>query len=346
MNTLSQIPRVIAALTVTVCLVSTTPLPGQDEEPAEPEDYLTVETLPELPLGITSFGGAACDGQLYVWGGHDGAAHEYYRSGQNAVLYRLDLNGGQSWEAVHESKQGRQGLAMVAHGGKLYRLGGFEARNQRGEDQDLHSVAAFECFDPASGQWTELLPMPEARSSFDAVVLGDRLYVIGGWALAGEDNTVWSETAWSIDLADQTAEWEELPKPPFKRRALSVAGQGDKVYVIGGMQERGGPTRAVDVFNTLTGQWSAGPQLPGDQAMEGFGNSSFNVGGRICVTTYGGGVFRLNEAGDAWEPMGQLENGRFFHRLLPVADDRFALIGGANMESGKVTEVEIVRIDR
>lgn len=315
---------------------------GQEERVEESQPDLNITTLTEMPVGITSFGAAVCDGAIYTWGGHDGAAHEYYQAGQNSVLRRLALNGQGEWESVHDSKIGRQGLAMVSHAGKLYRMGGFEARNQRGEEQNLHSVATFEQFDPATNQWTELPAMPEARSSFDAVVLGDKIYIMGGWALAGEGNTQWSDTAYAYDLTSADSKWEKLPQPPFQRRALSAAYQGDRLFVIGGMQKQGGPTRAVSIFDPDTGTWSAGPDLPGEDGMEGFGNSSFNVGGQICVTTYGGHVYQLSEDGTAWKKMGSLDSGRFFHRLLPVSDNAFALIGGANMESGKTTEVEVI----
>ena len=345
MKTLNSLGRVAAAFVAVLVSISGE-ISAQDEETPDTAHPLQVDHLPELPVGITSFGGALCDGHLYVWGGHDGAAHEYYRKGQNPTLYRLDLAQPKQWEAVNESKQGRQGLALVAHGGKLYRLGGFEARNEQGADQDLHSVASFDCFDPTSGEWTELSPMPEPRSSFDAVVLGNTLYVVGGWALAGEGNTEWCETAYSIDLSDPQSEWQPLPQPPFTRRALSVATQDNKLFVIGGMQEQGGPTRNVSIFDPQTETWSDGPELPGAQGMEGFGNSSFNVGGKIAVTTYGGHVYQLNDAGDGWNKLGSLETGRFFHRLLPISEEAFALVGGANMENGKTTDVEVVHLKR
>lgn len=310
----------------------------------EGDSKMKVSTLGEMPVGITSFGGALCNGSLYVFGGHDGAAHEYYDSGQNHVLYQLNLADPDEWKAVNKSPNGRQGLAMVAHGGKLYRMGGFIARNKRGEDQDLHSVANFDVFDPESGEWTELPPMPEPRSSFDSVVIGDKIYIVGGWAMSGEGDTEWLETAWSFDLAAENPEWEPLPDPPFQRRAMSLSFQGDDLFVIGGMQQRGGPTRSVERFNLKTGKWSSGPELPGEEAMEGFGNSSFNIAGNIYVSTYGGHVYQLNDDATDWNKMGTLDTGRFFHRLLPVSDHQFALVGGASMQSGKTTDVLVVDI--
>ena len=75
--------------------------------------------------------------------------------------------------------------------------------------------------------------------------------------------------------------------------------------------------------------------------MEGFGNSCFNIGGSLVVSTYGGNVYELNAAGDEWISLGTLETGRFFHRLLPVSDSEFVLVGGANMESGKTLDTPV-----
>ena len=48
-----------------------------------------------------------------------------------------------------------QGLPLVAHGGRIYRVGGLNARNATKKDkEDLHSTSDFAGFDPASGKWT------------------------------------------------------------------------------------------------------------------------------------------------------------------------------------------------
>ncbi len=303
----------------------------------------TPSSFPALPVGITSFGGAVCDDHLYVFGGHCGDAHDYYKSGQNGVLYRLNLRSPEAWEAVNES-DGLQGLAMVQHDGKLYRVGGFQARNEQGAKQDLHSVAEFAQFDFQQNQWVPLTPMPSPRSSLDAVVFGDTLYVVGGWNLQGKDETVWHDYALSIDLNDPNASWQKIPMP-FKRRALSVGYQEDKLYVVGGMQEKGGPTRKVGVYDTQQKTWSDGPELPDGGTMEGFGSSCFNIGGNLVVSTYSGKVFKLADSGDEWKKIDQLETGRFFHRLLPFSRDRFVIVGGANMDIGKLQNISVMKVE-
>lgn len=318
----------------------------------DPEDFeandtdgqisVTSDRYPLIPEMVTSFGAAIAGDFLYVYGGHTGDAHAYHAKAQANTLRRIDLNNPTSWQELGTGP-GLQGLAMVAHQGKLIRIGGFEAKNAEGDDHQLWTQAAVASFDPKTGQWTDLPSMPQPRSSFDAVVVDDTVYVIGGWNMQGDADAEWLSTAVSMDLSAASPQWQRLPEPPFQRRALSVAAIDGKVYAIGGMQSDGGPTTRVDVFDTQNQTWSRGPDLLGE-GMDGFGSSSFSTGGRLYVTTYSGSVQRLAGDGQSWETLGQLERERFFHRLLPLTNNRLVVVGGANMSSGKFEEIDVIEV--
>ncbi|UUO06632.1 hypothetical protein M4951_25225 [Blastopirellula sp. J2-11] len=312
--------------------------------PVVPKLNESISAFSDLPEAVTSFGAAVVEDSLYVYGGHTGDAHHYYYEAQNGSLQRLPLNKDAKWETVAEGPK-LQGLAMVANGDKLYRLGGFTAMNKKDEEgRNLVSQADAAVFDLKKGEWSDLPKLPEPRSSFDAAVLGDTIYVIGGWALNGEDNdSTWHKTAYSLDLSQENAEWTALPVPPFQRRALSVGVQNGKLYAIGGMQEDGGPTTRVDVYDPATKKWSEGPSLPGG-GMDGFGTSAFPVDGKLYASTMSGRLVRLAEDGKSWETVGGLTNERFFHRMLPVGDSELIFVGGANMGIGKFTEVDVVHL--
>jgi N-acetylneuraminic acid mutarotase len=309
--------------------------------PEQPK--LAGQPLAALPEPVTSFGGAVLGDELYVYGGHLGSAHSYHNLSQSNQLWKLSLDKPGDWQRVATGPR-IQGLAMVAHGGKLYRIGGFSAKNPEGEDHDLWSQSDFVRFDPAAGEWHDLPPLPEPRSSHDAAVVGDTLYVVGGWRMAGPDDTVWHETAWSCDLSADQLEWKPIPNPPFQRRALSLAAFEGKLYCIGGMQESGGPTRAVAVYDPATQSWSEGPEVPGEKAIAGFGSAAFAVGGHLYVSTIEGTLLKLSGDKNNWTEVGQLERARFFHRMLPAGAARLLLVGGANMGVGKFEEVEILDV--
>ena len=71
---------------------------------------------------------------------------------------------------------------------KLIRIGGFTAMNKEGDDHDLHSQNQVAAFDVATKTWSDLPALPEPRSSLDAAILGDFVYVVGGWKLSGESS--------------------------------------------------------------------------------------------------------------------------------------------------------------
>lgn len=304
----------------------------------------TEVAFPDIPEEVTSFGAAVSNGQLFVYGGHTGSAHEYSHEGQAHTLRSLDLKSNKGWKELGTGPH-LQGLAMVAHKGKLYRLGGFTAKNKEGEEHDLWSQNSAACFDISSGKWTDLPALPEARSSFDAAVLDGKIYVVGGWKMAGDSDSVWHKTAWSLDLTKPGAEWVALPEAPFQRRALSVAAFNGKLYVIGGMQKSGQPTTRTAIFDPKTNEWSEGPNLIGE-SMAGFGTSSFAVNNQLYVSTFGGTFQRLSQDGKSWELLGNLENARFFHRMLPLDKKRLVFVGGSNMSVGKFSEVEVLDVSQ
>ena len=303
----------------------------------------------DLPRGITSFGAAVIDGWLYVYGGHFGRPHHYSNMSQSNELSRLNLRKPAKWEVIAKGPR-LQGLAMVAHGGKLYRMGGFTAHNKEDEDHDLRSVADFVRFDPQTKQWEALPPLPEPRSSHDAVVIQDKLYVVGGWHLNGEKERQWHETAWVADLSQENIVWKQVSMPPFQRRALSLGHLDGKLYAIGGMRQKGGPTTRVDVFDPAGEKWSRGPSLidpladaEREKGMEGFGASAYAVDGQLFVSTYNGNIQVLDRDEKTWRIATQLEDDRFFHRML-LFDSHLLLVGGASMRSGKRLHFETVKL--
>lgn len=297
----------------------------------------------QFPKGMTSFGAAVSEGQVFVMGGKSGRAHSYARSYQNRDVFCLNLSkGGSNWQTVGETL-GLQGLAVVSHQNMLYRVGGLEARNQEGEDHDLHSVADVLQFDPNKQTWQKMPSLPEGRSSFDACVAGDKLYVVGGWQMRGDMSSQWAEDVLVLDLNEPESGWNRIDAP-FRTRALAVREYMGQLVVVGGIDEEGGPSEAVNILDLKTNKWMAGPDVPVEGRMRAFGCSAVVLGDHFLVSTYDGEIFRLIEDGKGWEKVHQLENGRFFHQMIPVSESRFALIGGSHMSHGSQLEVEVFEL--
>lgn len=309
--------------------------------------------LPELPEAITSFGATVQGDQLFVYGGHTGGAHSYSNEEQFNRLIRLDLNEGDSkvnnskvnkeWKTIAEGPR-VQGNALVGYAGNVILVGGFSAENKTGEKARLVSQSEAMLFDTKSDRWIPLPNLPEPRSSMDATVLGDHLYVFGGWTMTGNSSDAeWLKTAWKLPLTGSDPQWQPLAAPPFERRAVATIGHANRIFVIGGMDSDGSPTTACDVYDPATNQWSKIDALAG-VPLNGFGAAAVEVGGRLIVSTVDGSLQEWNDAASRWEIRGCMPTGRFFHRAVPIGSDRFALLGGANMNVGKFKEVEIVAL--
>jgi hypothetical protein len=311
--------------------------PKHDDEVAT----TTTSDYPPLPEAVASFGGAVHDGWLYVYSGHIGGQHEHSRENLSQRFVRLKLDDGRQWEEL-PMQTPIQGHALVAHGGVLYRIGGMNARNAPGEDDDLHSVSEFARFDPASKTWSMMPSLPEPRSSHDAVVLGDKLYVVGGWELEGPGHGVWHTSGYVFDLVDPNARWQPLPEPPLARRALAASHWKGQIALVCGMTDASEVTRRVDFLDPNTGEWSEGPELPGEQ-VHGFGVSAWNLNGKLYASGIGGELWQLADDGSRWSEVARLEFPRFFHRLLPAGDGTLLAVAGASFEHGHLDNIE--RID-
>src|SRR5690606_3949230 len=137
-------------------------------------------TLAPMPMAVASFGAVSHRGWLYVCGGHRGERHQYSAPMVSGAFYRLRLAEGTHWERLPDAPPA-QGAPLVAYGPSAYRTGGRAARSEIGEKSDRHSHSTVSRYDIQRGVWEDFVPLPEARSSHDGVILGDTLYVPGGW---------------------------------------------------------------------------------------------------------------------------------------------------------------------
>jgi N-acetylneuraminic acid mutarotase len=118
-------------------------------------------------------GAAAIAGKIHVVGGRvpgdmELTTHEIYDPATD------------TWEAGPPMPTGRSGIAVVAHRGRLYVFGGETVRRWSSRTFD-----EAERFDPTTGRWEVLSPMPTARHGLGAASLGEAIYVLSGGPKAG-----------------------------------------------------------------------------------------------------------------------------------------------------------------
>lgn len=288
-----------------------------------PVEQTAASKFTTMPEAASSFGSVVAGNWLYIYGGHTAPTHTYSRQAVSGRFHRLSLAGGETWEPL-PGGPGLQGLNLAAHGGMIYRIGGMEPRNAPGEPADNHSIAGCARYQPTTRTWEELPDLPEPRSSHDVAVIGDNLYVVGGWNLQGSGNA-WASTMAVLSLRDGAAAWKAIPQP-FHRRALMAASFGGRLYVVGGITDQNKVVRDVSIFDPASGQWAEGPKLPPGGVL-GFAPAVGVHDGALYVSVADGTLLRLNRTGDQWEAVGK-GTPRLAHRIA-AGPSGVLVIGGA-----------------
>ena len=173
----------------------------------------------EAPLEMVSFGSCESDGYLYLHGGHKGKAHTYSKAHHENEFWRIKLQPKGEWEKLKNGTPA-QGYAMVSYKGRIIKVGGSQATNEPEDPHNLHSIDEIESYEPKTNKWTLYGKLPEPRSSHEAVVVGDVLYVFGGWDF-GNGREEWLGCI-SADLSAKKMQWKTLPEMPADRRAFSI----------------------------------------------------------------------------------------------------------------------------
>ena len=289
-----------------------------------------------LPQAVASFGAVVSNGWLYVYGGHVAATHSYSTEAVSGQFHRLNLQKPQEWDQL-PGGPGLQGMNLAAWNGKIYRIGGMGPRNQPGQSAEMYSTAECARFDPALMRWDPLPPLPEPRSSHDVVVIGSQLIVTGGWAMEGSAGQKWMDTLAVLDVAAEKPEWRSLAQP-FKRRALIAAAWKGRMYVMGGITDKGAIVQDVDIYDPGTNMWTKGPGLPGT-GINAFAPAATVYNGSLYVSVADGTLYRLNESMERWDEMGRA-TPRVAHRL--VSDGKVMLVMGGAAAGKDLSSIEAI----
>jgi serine/threonine-protein kinase PknK len=167
--------------------------------------------LPKMPGPRAAAGAAVVDQKLYVVGG-------VTPRGLADKMLVFDLATGKWSSAAGPTP--REHLGVASANGRVYAMGG----RLGGPGSNL---GFFEVFDPATGEWTPLQPVPEARSGTGLALAGGMLVSVGG-----EDTEKTLDSVFGYDIEEQR--WRELADLPTPRHGMAVAAVGSRIYAIGG----------------------------------------------------------------------------------------------------------------
>ena len=223
--------------------------------------------LPSMSTPRSFCAAVGTDGLFYVVGGYD-MGRQHYTDSQldctdTAECY--DPLMGQ-WRALPTMHESRSFCTAACADGLLYVLGGFHnnfnVTSNVWEDGPLDTM---ECYNPLTSLWQLLPKMSVARIACAAAYADGLIYVVGGCT---KDETLASAECYDIS----TQAWQPLPDMTERREACAAVCLDGLLYVIGGGADAGYGWRgdglhggnalaSVEVFNPLTREWQALPDM-------------------------------------------------------------------------------------
>ena len=185
------------------------------------------EELPALQHARAAAAAAVVDDKLVVVGGQD----------DKQLVAQTEVFDGQSWTQAADLPTPREHLAAVSDGIYVYTVGG------RFLSSDENS-AAFQRFDPQSGNWEELEDMPTPRGSYGAAFIDGRIVAVGG-----EEPTRVLATVEMYDIS--SGKWTTLAPINTPVHGQVVAAAGSTLYCIGGADRptHEGPVATVEALD-------------------------------------------------------------------------------------------------
>jgi N-acetylneuraminic acid mutarotase len=203
-------------------------------------------------------------------------------------------------------------------GNKLYIIGGFKAVTNQPTDE-------VKVYNLQTNEWNLASSLPNPRGGHVAVVLNDRIHVLGG------GNSV-STLADHLEYDPTRDTWKELaPLPRSEGSPAAVVVEG-KIYVVGG---RSGNSDFGDVYiyDPLADSWSTGPAIEPRGAAGAvvycgniyiFGGESQAEGKNLDS------VLRLDLGRNVWESVNAMPAARkFAHAVLFM--NAVYIVGGSTV---------------
>ena len=209
---------------------------------------------------IHHFQAVKIDKKIYVVCAYQGAFPNDSNV-DNVYVYDTEID---SWSQSHSIPVARRrgAAATAVYNGKIYVVGG----NDGGHNTSSNTVAWFDEYNPTTGTWTQLTDAPTERDHAKAVVVGDKLYIIGGRDSSADP--WYSALISSVDVYDfNTSTWTTLANDlPTPRSGIQVALFKNGIFVMGG-DDGSNALDTVEVLDTRDDTWSTYPSL--EQARHG-----------------------------------------------------------------------------
>jgi non-specific serine/threonine protein kinase len=198
--------------------------------------------LPPLPTARQNMASTVLDGTIWVVGGLEkGSVGSRRLEGYDPVI--------NSWKAGPDLPVRLHHEMVVTYKDELVVIGGWIPNGS-----DPSAKVSDQVFALRAGKWVRLPSLRRPRAAGAAVVVGDRIVVVGGQA--------------NDRLVDDTEvfdgkRWSEGAKIPTPREHLAAASDGRFVYAVGGRHlSPAKNSAALERYDPAADRWQRLPNMP------------------------------------------------------------------------------------
>jgi N-acetylneuraminic acid mutarotase len=238
-----------------------------------------------------------------------------------------------------------QGLAF---NGRLWVFGGFVKPN-------LAATLTAASYDPATNLWTTLAPMPEKITHAGTAVVGQNIYLAGGF-VGDNPNNGSTDHVWRYDTVANT--WTAAPSLPALRGAGALVALDGKLHFFGGAWKMGatfvaeyGDHWVLDPSDPA-GTWKPLAPMPNPRNHLGgvaVGGRIYALGGQHLGDEFTSDVSEVDAydpVTDSWTQVASLAEPR--GHLGPCSferNGRIIVVSGVTMGSTSTTKTLLADID-
>ncbi len=208
------------------------------------------------------------------------------------------------WVTKAQMPTSRARLAVVAYQGQIYAIGGETTEGVSG---------VVEVYDPSTDTWTRRASKPRPVRNIGAAVLGDRIYVPGGY-------DAMDQAIATVEVYDPRADaWSEVAPLPMPLFAYAIAAVNDKLYLFGGLDG----IRYLDtvlVYDPDSDAWASGTPMS-----EPRGFSAATLVAELVYVLGGYDGQSESTLGEVYEPAKEGSGEQPWTRLAPMRVGRGGL---------------------
>ncbi len=285
----------------------------------------------DMTKALFGHASAVSGSRVYITGGSDGV--NYSSSVYTAVVNPDGTLGG--WTPAGFMPAPRYGHSAVSVKGRIYVMGGYDGSGLKSEVWSAGVSSAG-----VIGEWIAEAALPGPLYMFSASVVGEKIFISGGFSGSGVTGSVYRADLGSNGLISA---WTSLGNMPAPRYAHAMTEADGRLYVTGGND---GASAKANVWKAQVstdgsmGAWSSEADLPSGRyghSMTAVSNSLFILGGNNGMSSQSA-VWKseISSAGYAggWSLVSALPSNRQFASVFSAGGAVYAA-GGFDGSSAK-----------